>query len=143
MTKKKKGQPLLVNPVPLPLNTGKQNLKFSFEYYDESGKYCLSSWSGEQIKMGLKRLKEISSKSFFGLQNESKVYHFNEVIWEKTIEKNGFPDSRTKNLSAFHFALLGVNGQLTRVYGAYSQGVFYIVWFDLNHDIWPTLLKHT
>lgn len=46
-------------------------------------------------------------------------------------------------LEPFHFALLGVNGQLTRVFGAYSSGTFYIVWFDLDHMIWPSELKHT
>ncbi len=141
MPKKSKGRDKFFVPQ-LP-DTSREKLKFSFEYYDTSNKYCLSSWTKEQIKGSLARLKDISSKSFNLLKQDSRTYHFNEVIWEKTIEKNGFPDQRTKNLAAFHFALLGVNGQLARIYGAYSQGTFYIVWFDLNHDIWPTPLKYT
>lgn len=123
-----------------------QKIRFSFEYYDDrqESKYCMSSWSQNQIKTALKRLKEISSKTFNEMRGKDKwVLHFGEVSWASTIEKNGFPFPEVNNLPPFHFALLSVNNQLTRVYGAYSQGVFYIVWFDLNHIIWPSALRHT
>lgn len=120
-----------------------QKIKFSFEYYDTSNKYCLSSWSVDRIKKTLDRLKNVNTKTFNDLRRERYVYHFSEVIWEKTIEKNGFPDSRTKHLPAFHFSLLGVNDQLARVYGVFSEDTFYVVWFDLDHKIWPTPLKNT
>ena len=132
-------------PIPEPTLPKNKPIVFSFEYYDTTNdKYCLSSWAPEQIKKALKRLKEINTKSFNELLHQgSRVYHFGEVIWEKTVKKVGFPDSRVSKFSAFHFALLGVNQQRARVYGAYNEGVFYIVWFDLNHEIWPTFLKHT
>ena len=130
-----------VLPSSLPAN---EKLRFSFEYYDKtSNNYCLSSWKEKQIRDALLRLQDICTKSFNDLTRERKVYHFAEVIWGKTIKKLGFPDNRVNQLSAFHFALLGVNGQKARVYGAYSMGTFYIVWFDLNHEIWPVELKHT
>lgn len=74
---------------------------------------------------------------------ERATYHFGEVDWKKTIKKDGFPNPAVNQLQAFHFALLGVNGQLTRVFGAYSSGIFYVVWFDLNHEIWPVELRNT
>ena len=120
-----------------------RKLRFSFEYYDSTSKYCLSSCTGEQVKKTLSRLKDINSKTLNELRRERWVYHFNEVIWENTKEKGGFPDSRLSKLPAFHFALLGVNQQLARVFGAYSQDTFYIVWFDLNHKIYPSPLKNT
>ena len=119
-------------------------IKFSFEYYDTvRPDYCISSWEEEKIKKALGRLKEVNAKSFNELRQDRRVYHFGEVDWIKTTEKGGFNNRGLANLSPFHFALLGVNGQLTRVYGAYSAGIFYIVWFDLEHKIWPTLLKNT
>lgn len=121
-----------------------QKIKFSFEYYDLSRpEYCLSEWQTEQIKKALERLKDINTKSFLDLRKDRVVYHFGEVIWEKTIEKNGFTDPRLKPMAPFHFSLLNVNGQKTRVYGAYSEGTFYIVWFDLEHIIWPSFLRNT
>lgn len=128
----------------LPIPTNNPKINFSFEYYDkQSTKYCISCWTAKQIRDSLLQLQDICTKSFNDLTRESRVYHFQEVIWEKTIEKGGFPNPAIKNLPAFHFALIGVNNQLARVYGVYSRGTFYIVWFDLNHTIWPVALKHT
>ncbi len=121
-----------------------EKIKFSFEYYDtNSTDYCISCWSKEQIRKSLKRLKEINEKSFKELLRSRRVYHFREVNWEKTTKPEGFDDTRVKKMAAFHFALLGINKQLARVYGAYSLGIFYIIWFDLDHKIWPTPLKNT
>lgn len=132
------------NNVPSPILPANQKLAFSFEYYDNnSTRYCMSKWSESQIREAILRLQNISTKSFNDLTRERGVYHFGEVDWSKTNEKGGFPDWRVNRLPAFHFALLNVNHQLARVFGAYSSGVFYIVWFDLNHQIWPSFLKHT
>lgn len=139
MGKKHNDIPITVH---VPSNSFK--LRFSFEYYDKtSNEYCLSCWDQQQIRNTLLQLQDICTKSFKDLLNESRVRHFSQVDWKQTTKKDGFPDKRVNNLPAFHFALLGVNKQLARVFGAYSEGTFYIVWFDLNHDIWPSPLKNT
>lgn len=121
-----------------------QKLNFSFEFYDISEQtYCLSNFTSEQVKIAMTRLKEISTLTFEELRRNDRVFHFGSVTWEKTIKKNGFENKVLDVLPPFHFALLNVNEQLCRVYGAYYQGTFYIVWFDLNHEIWPTKLKNT
>jgi hypothetical protein len=122
------------------------NLKisFSFEFYDtQDDTYCMSKFSTEQVRKAMNRLKDISTKTFHELQQQRKVLHFGSVVWEKTIKPTGFENAAINGLDSFHFALLGVNEQLARVYGAYSQGVFYVVWFDLEHKIWPTKLRNT
>ncbi len=120
-------------------------IKFSFEYYDNSKncKYCISCWDSEKIKESLGRLKEINAKSYDELSQASRTYHFHQVNWKQSIEQNGFPDKRIKDMPHFQFALLGINYGLARVFGAYSTGTFYIVWFDLNHIICPTKLRNT
>lgn len=146
MPKRKKRRKQSSRDISLPEATLPENKKitFSFEYYDTScDDYCLSGFTKEQVKKSITRLQDISSKTFNEMQRCRNVYHFYEVIWEQTTKKKGFPNPKANELSAFHFALLGVNQQLARVYGAYSSGVFYLVWFDLNHEIWPTALKHT
>ena len=133
---KRKGQ----NP---QISFAKEKLKFSFEFYDtDNDEYCLSTWDKEQTGKALECLKDISTKSYDDLSRGRKTYHFGEVAWEKTIKKRGFPDARANNLPPFHFALVGVNGR-ARVYGAFSTGIFYIIWFDLEHLIWPTPLRGT
>lgn len=121
-----------------------QKLSFSFEFYDfKNKKYSLLKWSNEQILNTIARLKDINTKTFNEMRKQSRVYSFGEVDWSRTIFPRGFTNPMVNNLPAFHFALLGVNGQLARVFGGYAQGIFYIVWFDLNHEIWSTPLKHT
>lgn len=121
-----------------------RKLNFSFEHYDfRNEEYCISCWSKQQIKRTLQILKDVCQKNLNELYNNRKVYHFGEVIWERTIKKKGFENPSIDNLPAFHFSLLGVNGQLARAYGAFADDIFYIVWFDLEHTIWPTALKNT
>lgn len=132
------------NRIPDPRPSNEAKIKFSFEYYDTDGpKYCISNWNEKEIRLALTRLKDVNSKSYLQLVGSRRVYHFGEVDWTKTKEPRGFPNLNVNRLPPFHFALLGVNGQLARVYGAFSTGTFYIVWFDLNHEIWPTLLRYT
>jgi hypothetical protein len=89
-----------VNPSP----STKPKVNFSFEFYDLSGRYCISEWSKEQVKKSLERLKDINTKSFDQLQRERKTYHFGEVDWSKTIEKKmaspilGFMNGRPSTL---------------------------------------------
>ncbi len=111
-------------------------IKFSFEFYDTSKKYCLSCWEKEQIFKALDRLKDVNTKTYNEMIMSSGVYRFHEVDWSKTKEKNGFPDKRVDGLPSFQFALLNINSQKTRVFGGLSKNIFYIVWFDLNHDIY-------
>lgn len=121
-----------------------EKLRFSFEYYDTTcDDYCLSKWPPDKVRNAILKLQDICTKSFNQMRVERSVYHFGEVFWEKTNKPKGFPDPRVNLMSPFHFALIGVNGQLARVFGAYQAGTFYIVWFDLNHEIWPSLLRHT
>jgi len=105
--------------------------------------YCLSRWTSEQIRDTLRRFKELNAKTYAEISQQRAVYHFHSVDWELTREKSGFPDQALATMEAFQFALLGVNGQLARVFGTFYQDTFYIVWFDLNHRIWPSEKKHT
>lgn len=142
MAKKHKNGPRF----PLTELPENRKITFSFEYYDTScDNYCISNqkWNRQQIKRTLYCLSDVSSKSFNQLRREKREYHFNEVDWKSTIKKSGFPSPTVNQMSPFHFSLIGVNGQLARVYGSYYQGIFYIVWFDLEHEIWPVELKHT
>lgn len=119
-------------------------LSFSFEFFDTSTEcYCFSNGTPEQIKKAMARLRQLSEKTFSELLAEKKVLHLHPVDWDKTTKPEGFPDAKAMEMEAFQFALLGVNGQLTRVYGALSRDTFYIVWIDWNHEIWPTLKRHT
>ena len=129
--------------IPNPQVNIDTNIKFSFRYYDTScSKYCISEWGKEAISFALKRLQDISTKKFKEIVG-NRVYHFFPVYWEQTIKKGGFPTQEANRLDAYHFALVGLNNQKARVYGAYAEGTFYIIWFDFNHEIWPTFPRNS
>lgn len=131
----------VVSPIKVPEH---DKLRISFEYYDSScNDYCLSKWDQNQIRTAVLRLKDLCTKSFHELRSGRSVYHFGEVYWDRTTKPMGFPEKKVNELPAFHFGLLGINHQKARVFGAYQAGTFYVVWFDLDHQIWPSLLKHT
>ena len=123
------------------------NLAFSFEYYDISNDslFCISDWAKDDIKHTLARLRDICTKTLFDMQRERKVYHFTPTDWSKSMYPGGFPDpiKSLNNLDPFHFAILGLNHQKARVFGAVAGSIFYVVWFDRDHDILPYILKNT
>jgi len=118
-----------------------QKITFSFEFYDIVCKYCISQWGQNKTLETLKRLREINRKTVKELFHDKRVYHFHPVDWSETIEKKGFPEENANKLEAYQFSLLGINNQKAGVYGAVSRNIFYIVWFDLEHAIWPTFKK--
>lgn len=129
--------------IPDPNTQFKDNIKFSFKFYDTScNSYCISTWKQNDIALTLKRLQDISSKTFSEISRKNS-YGFRPVSWEQTIKKDGFPDKNANQFDAFHFSLIGVNGQKARIFGAFASNVFYIVWFDLEHEIWPSLKPNT
>src|SRR3990170_8870899 len=135
----KKSKKIRIKETNLPENI---NIKFSFEFYDSDySEYCLSTWKSDQISSALKRMKEVNGKTFNELQRDNQVYHFHSVPWEETNKKNGFPNDKVNELEAFQIALIGINGQKARLFGGYAQNTFYIVWFDLEHKIWPSFKK--
>lgn len=138
---KKKSKKLLdsiIEPVPAD-----NKIKFSFEYYDLARKYCLSNWGTNNIAQAIHRLKEANQKTFNELTAQSPTYHFHPVNWKETTQPSGFPDARVNNLNPYQFALLGINDGKARIFGGLGSNVFYIVWFDLEHKIWPSGKKNT
>ncbi len=80
------------------------------------------------------------------MQQQRKVYHFTPTDWSKSsMFPEGFPDyiKALNHLDPFHFAILGLNQQKARVFGAVAGSTFYVVWFDYNHSILPYRLKNT
>ena len=118
-------------------------IKFSFKFYDtRNQQYCISTWKQEDIALVLERLKDISNKTFTEISRHN-TYKFHPVKWEETRHKSGFPSNEANELNPFQFALVGVNGQKSRIFGAYADNTFYIVWFDFNHEIHPSPKKNT
>lgn len=129
--------------IPQPSINKNDKLTFSFEFYDNNGKYCLSKFKQGDVPLVLERLKQLNEKTINEILRDKNVLHFHEVYWERTTEKKGFPSSTVNSFNPFQFSLNGINNQKARIYGALTSTIFYIVWFDLEHQIWPSIKKHT
>lgn len=139
MASKRTGKRIESAPAPITVR-----VRFSFEFYDlTQDKYCLSKAEPLQVRRIMERLRQINEKTFAELNQAGAVLHFHSVDWDKTRERHGFPYAQLADFEAFQVALLGVNGQKARLYGAYSANIFYVVWFDLEHHIWPSFKRHT
>jgi hypothetical protein len=143
MAKNKKWKNKSNKIIPEP-NIPDEKIKFSFKYYDVSGKkYCISCESKKNIAKALSCLREISQKTYNEISNNRRTYRFHSVDWNETTEKSGFPDTETKELNAYQFSLVGVNSSKARIFGVYAENVFNIVWFDWEHKIYLNPLKNT
>mgnify|MGYP001616826484 CR=1 FL=1 len=128
----------------IPKTESPPPITFSFRFYDDSSlKFCISEWKKEKIALSIQKLKQINDKTCPELIKGNETFHFHPVNWEKTVKKTGFPDARANRLDPFQFALPGVNSGKARVYGALGNNIFHIIWFDLNHEIWPSFKKYT
>lgn len=140
MPRHRRQEPIVSSKIP--------NVNFSFQYYDtsDSNRFCLSQWSGDDVKTTLLRLKDICEKSFSEVVRQRQVYHFFPTDWSVSkIFPDGFPAAMAglNSLDPFHFMIVGLNNQRARVFGAVSGSTFYVVWFDYNHEIIPSNLKNT
>ena len=120
-----------------------KEIVFSFRYYDtDCSDWCISEWEKEQIKTALTQLKEINQKKITELCR-GKPWHSHPVEWKKTIYRDGFPNKSLREMESWQIALPSVKKTCTRFFGVIEKNIFHIVWFDLNHKIWPTKLKNT
>lgn len=128
----------------IPNPAAPQKITFSFEYYDnsENRKYCLSKWPEADLKLTMTRLKEVSELTHNEMCQRKHSLHFHPVNWSSCTE-SGFTTPVPAEMEPYQFSLVGINYSKARVFGAYYRNVFYVVWFDLEHKIWPTALKNT
>ena len=139
----KSGREQKVSKSPESLAGVGQKLKFSFEYYAFDPSWCFSKLDSNALHQAIVRLKELSQKTHSDIIRERFVLHWHEIDWQKTTRKDGFGISAVQNLEHYQVALLGVNGQLCRLHGAYSENVFYVVWVDPSHELQISNLKGT
>jgi len=138
----KKGKPR-DDKIPIP-DIKDETIKFSFKYYDtDTNKYCISNWNTSDILRTLVRFQEINKKTYLDMYRDKFVYNFHPVDWAQTTKKDGFPTENANQIDPYQFSILGVNNGKARVFGCFANNIFYIVWFDYNHEIWPSPLKHT
>ena len=134
---------------PLPTSAGsvhKQRalpddlLRFSFRHYQETTKFCLPDGAKSPAYAGtlLERMREVSSlrvSEFRSTRHKSLRAHPHE--WADTSEKDGYAHltEQLKQCEPWQFCLTAnAHG---RVHGILIDEVFYVVWLDPEHKMYP------
>ena len=113
-------------------------MKYSFKYLDlHNKKFSLQKCEKGYLKQFLTRVKELSDftcKSF--IENRSTTIRSNSINWENSSE-NGFKNVDPQNWKEQSYEFSITANKHGRVHGFIRDPVFYIVWIDPNHELFP------
>lgn len=108
---------------------------FSFEYLDRSNeKFNLGGTCVQWFVSLLDTLKDISQKTFYEFTLSASHYEYHNHNWKETSEK-GFPFSNDS--VQYEGAQFRISSSKGRVHGFFIGHVFYIVWIDPHHNLYP------
>lgn len=121
-----------------PTELTPKGISFSFKYYQQNHeKYSCSSKEAVYWLTLLGRLKALSgwsAKEFSTNRNAALRCH--PISWETTTENGfGLPNEEQLVDTPYQFSLS--SNEHGRVHGFMIDEVFYIVWLDPNHLLYP------
>ena len=133
---------------PLPTSSGSVHknkqlpddlVRFSFRHWHTSEKFCLPDLAArpEYIPTLLDRLKQISSMKMSEFRQAGKALRSHPHDWSKTSEPSGYAhlSAQLQDCQPWQFSL--ARQELGRVHGILIDDVFYVVWFDPEHKMYP------
>jgi len=143
---KKKFKKRTTSPSSNPTNVGQNKMlldhdlliKFSYKYLDlHHHKFTIKDREPTYFFRLLQRLKDLSSFTVLELQtSRSKSLRFHDIVWRDTSETGfGLPNEEQLFETPWQFEV-SVN-EHGRVHGFFIGNVFYPVWLDPNHDLYP------
>ena len=88
----------------------------------------------------IEKLKEFESMTWKEITNIRKNNHFVEIENFSNLAKNRLREIERDDCDEFFsLRLTGLN----RIWGRIEFGIFYILWWDPNHEVCPSHKKHT
>jgi hypothetical protein len=114
-------------------------LVFSFKYLDveETGDFSLQHRKNGYTRILLQRLKGISAITVGEFLSAGKGLRSHPIKWETTARPEGFAhlNEQLRDIDAWQFQLS--QGQHGRVHGFLIGSVFFVVWLDPDHRLYP------
>lgn len=134
---------------PLPTSAGSVHkrqalpddlLRFSFRHYQATDKFCLPDGAKSPLYAAtlLERLREVSSMRVSEFRaNRHKSLRAHPHDWTETSEKDGYAHltEQLKQCEPWQFCLTA--NEHGRVHGILIDEVFYVVWLDPEHKMYP------
>lgn len=116
---------------------GKEEVRWCFRYFNpQHTKFNFSCCDENFLKKFLTRLKHYSRLKVQEIrQSRSRSIRSNPIQWEKTSESGGF--GLHEQLGDDEAYELTVSQSLGRFHGFFNGNIFFIVWLDLDHELFP------
>lgn len=116
-----------------------EKLRFSFEFYDPSdGEMCPATFPNGYVQKLMERLQALSQwrlSDFHSSRSKSIRAHTHD--WPKTARPDGYShlNEQHKDYPGWQFCLSA--NEYGRVHGLMIGNVYYVIWLDLNHALYP------
>lgn len=117
-----------------------QRLRFSFEFFDSSDlAMCPTGFPDGYVHKLMERLQSLSQWKLSEFQSpaKGKSIRAHTHNWEKTARPNGFThlNEQHRDYPGWQFCLSA--NKYGRVHGIMIDNIYYVVWLDLNHALYP------
>lgn len=116
-----------------------QTLTFSFKYLElNSTKFHFDGCEITHFVKAFERLQNVSARTKGEMiQDRSDALRSHEIKWNETTEPNGFAhlNEQLKSCTPWQFSIS--SNKYGRVHGFWIDSVFFIVWFDFLHKLYP------
>jgi hypothetical protein len=125
-----------------PTSVHQEPLLFSFRFLELDKKEFLKPTESEYFYKFFERIKNLWSMRIGELINpfgNNKTLRFHKINWDGTSEIKGFDDrgiTPDDKESAYQFSISA--NEHGRVHGFLRDNIFYIVWLDCNHKLYPS-----
>lgn len=98
-------------------------------------------WSLNSIDEELfSKLSDLETMTWSEIKRAKKQHHTVDVVGMTKIAKDRLCERKMDDIDQmFSFSLQGKH----RLYGIISDGEFYAIWNDLEHEVYPSNKKHT
>jgi hypothetical protein len=116
-----------------------KGVSFSFKFFDDAhDKFCSNDREPYYWKTLLERLKDLSGLTALDMMtNRSSALRCHSIDWTNTSESRfGIPNEQQLVETPYQFSLS--SNAHGRVHGFFLDEVFYIVWLDPEHLLYPS-----
>lgn len=133
---------------PLPTSAGTvhktKNLpddlvRFSFRHWHSNDKFCLPDLveKPQYLETLLDRLKNVSNMKMSEFRQAGNALRSHLLDWDRTTEPKGYShlSPQLQDCQPWQFSL--ARAELGRIHGILIDDVFYVVWFDPDHKMYP------
>jgi len=110
-------------------------IKYSFKYLQVSKKYDYRKCDSHYFQALFDRLRDISNLKLKELPSKSKTLKYHEIKWGDTTEE-GFSSINPEIWAGSSYQFSLSKNELGRVHGFIIETVFYIVWLDVDHNLY-------